>query len=274
MRHSNIEQVSREEELSREIVQSIFNNVEKRKKREWGNPKKVGIDEFAERKGHKNFVTVVSNIDNGKPLEIIEGREGDNLIEVLSEKELEAREGVEEVSVDMWAGFVKVIEAIFPNAKIVYDRFHVMQQVNRELNKLRKLMKVTKKGIKFLLLSNGEKLQKEEQEKLNKILVEHPCLKIAYEIKEELREIYEKRQTFKGGKRELEKWLRTASLLYQQSAQMIKSHLEGICNYFTNRTTNATAEGINTKIKLIMRQGYGFNNFDNLKLRLLAAFDD
>ena len=57
-------------------------------------------------------------------------------------------------------------------------------------------------------------------------------------------------------------------------AQMIKSHLEGICNYFTNRTTNATAEGINTKIKLIMRQGYGFNNFDNLKLRLLAAFDD
>jgi len=64
----------------------------------------------------------------------------------LSEKELEAREGVEEVSVDMWAGFVKVIKAIFPNAKIVYNRFHVMQQVNRELNKLRKLMKVTKKG--------------------------------------------------------------------------------------------------------------------------------
>ena len=74
-------------------------------------------------------------------------------------------------SVDMWAGFVKVIEATFPNAKIVYDRFHVMQQVNRELNKLRKLMKVTKKGIKFLLLSNVEKLQKEEREKLNKILV-------------------------------------------------------------------------------------------------------
>ena len=47
-----------------------------------------------------------------------------------------------------------------------------MLPVNRELNKLRKLMKVTKKGIKFLLLSNGEKLQKEEQEKLNKILVE------------------------------------------------------------------------------------------------------
>jgi transposase len=101
VRHSNIEQVSREEELSREIVQSIFNKVEKSKKREWGNPKKVGIDEFAERKRHKNFVTVVSNIDNVKPLEIIEGREGDNLIEVLSEKELEAREGVEEVSVDL-----------------------------------------------------------------------------------------------------------------------------------------------------------------------------
>jgi len=274
VKNANIEQVGREEELSRDIVQSIFNHVEEKKKRDWGHPKRVGMDEFAQRKGHQDFVTVVSDIEVAKPLEIIKGREGEKLIEVLSAEALEIREGVEEVSVDMWGGFPKVIEAVFPNARIVYDRFHVMQQVNRELNKLRKLMKVTKKHLKNWLLKNRKDLKKEDKEKLDKILMEHPCLKIAYDIKEELREIYEKRQTVKGGKRAIEKWLRTADVLYRKSARMIKSHLEGICNYFTNRTTNATSEGMNTKIKLIMRQGYGFSNFENFQLRLLAAFDD
>jgi transposase len=272
--HSSIEQVSREEELSRDVVRSIFNYLEKNKQKDWGHPKRVGMDEFSQRKGHKDFVTVVSNIDNGKPLEIIEGREGEKLIEVLSDKALEVREGVEEVSVDMWAGFPKVIKKVFPNARIVYDRFHVMQQINEELNKLRKIMKVTGRKIKSLLLQNRDDLTNEQMEELDKILIEHPCLQIVYEIKEELRKIYEKRQTFKGGKREIEKWLKIAGTLYRKSAQMIKSHLEGICNYFTNRTTNAVSEGMNTKTKLIMRQGYGFSNFDNFRLRLLAAFEN
>jgi transposase len=273
VKHTSIEEVSREEELSRDVVQSIFNYLEERRKQDWGHPKRIGMDEFSRRKGHKDFITVVSDIDAVKPLEIIEGRKGEKLIEVLSEKELEVRKGVEEVSVDMWAGFTKVIKKVFPNARIVYDRFHVMQQLNRELNKLRKLMKVTGRKVKTLLLHNRKDLTNAEKEELDKTLIEHPCLQIAYEIKEKLREIYEKRQTFKGGKREIEKWLKTASILYRESAQMIQEHLEGVCNYFTNRTTNAVAEGMNTKIKLIMRQGYGFSNFDNFQLRLLAAFD-
>jgi transposase len=196
------------------------------------------------------------------------------LIEVLSEEDLEVREGVEEVSVDMWEGFPKVIQSVFPNARIVYDRFHVMKAVNRELNQLRIKLKVTGRKIKYLLLRNGESLEDEERKELEKIAKEHPLLQIAYEIKEMLREIYEKRQTVKGGTREIQKWLRGASVIYRESASMIKAHLEGVCNYFAHRTTNGVAEGINTKIKLIKRQGYGFSNFENFRLRLFAAFDD
>jgi transposase len=196
------------------------------------------------------------------------------LIEVLSEQDLEVREGVEEVSVDMWEGFPKVIESVFPNARIVYDRFHVMKAVNRELNRLRIKLQVTGRKIKYLLLRNGESLEEEERKELEKIAQEHPLLQIAYEIKEKLREIYEKRQTVKGGTREIQKWLRGASVIYRESASMIKAHLEGVCNYFAHRTTNGVAVGINTKIKLIKRQGYGFSNFENFRLRLFAAFDD
>lgn len=236
--------------------------------------KKVGMDEFAKRKGHKDFVTVLSDVEKGRPIEIIEGRKQEELIGSLSQRAIEEREAVEAVSIDMWSGFVQVIKKVFPNALIVYDRFHVMKHVNQELNKLRKKMKLTEKNTKYLLLKNQESLSKEEKDKLIIVFKEYPCLAIAYELKEELRRIYEKTRTVSAGRRKIEKWLRSATLFYQESGSMIEKHLEGICNYFVNRTTNGAAEGINTKIQLIKRQGYGFNNFENFKLKLLACFSD
>ena len=59
--------------------------------------------------------------------------------------------------------------------------------------------------------------------------------------------------------------------LYRDSAAMIERHLEGICQYFANHTTSGVTEGINTRIKLIKRQGYGFPCFPHFRLRLLAC---
>ena len=63
-----------------------------------------------------------------------------------------------------------MVEEVFPNAEIVFDRFHVMKPVNEELNKIRKQVKVTDKGSKFILLKNSEDLTEEEYTKLNDIL--------------------------------------------------------------------------------------------------------
>jgi transposase len=86
----------------------------------------VSIDEVSKRKGHKDFVTVVSSIDAGALLEVIDSHKQDDIIEVLKQQPIEIREKVEEVSIDMWGGFPKVVKEVFPNAKIVIDRFHVM----------------------------------------------------------------------------------------------------------------------------------------------------
>ena len=56
---------------------------------------------------------------------------------MLKQQPLAMREGVEAVCVDMWGGFPKVIREVFPNAKIVIDRFHVQKLVNKALNKVR-----------------------------------------------------------------------------------------------------------------------------------------
>ena len=55
---------------------------------------------------------------------------------MLKQQPLAVREAVEEVCVDMWRGFPKVIKEVFPQAKIVIDRFHVQKLVNKDLNKI------------------------------------------------------------------------------------------------------------------------------------------
>jgi len=223
---TTVMQVSREENLTENQVQSIFDLLSAPiSKKKWDRPKRLSIDEISLRKGHKDFVTVISDIDTGELLEVINSHKQDEIIETLAGIDLEVREGVTEVSIYMWGGYPLVVEKMFPNAQIVYDRFHVMQHVNRELNKLRRTVGVTERGSKYLLLSIGAYLDVEDQEKLKLLLEQSPCLNIAYQLKEELRSIYETSKTLKSATRQLKKWLIYAKLFYKQSAQMISSHL-------------------------------------------------
>lgn len=181
---------------------------------------------------------------------------------------------MEEVSVDMWGGFPKVVEKVLPNAVIVIDRFHVMKAVNEELNKLRRQAGIFDRGSKFILLKNGQDLTPEQREKLDQVLQQSKRLEKAYRWKEEFRAIYEQSLTVEEGKRQFKEWLSKAQAVYSEVIATIYNHLDGISNYFRNRTTSGAMEGINNRIKLIKRQAYGFVNFTNFRERLLACFSD
>lgn len=234
-------------------------------------PKRLSLDEFSQHKGHQDFLTTLVNLEHHCLIDVLNSHKQEELIAALQSYPAEVRAEVEEVSVDLWGGYRSVIQAVFPNAKIVYDRFHVMQQVNRELNRLRKQMQVKFKGLPHLLWKNQADLSETQKQRLEEGLKEFPCLAIAYELKEDLRDIYEHSRTVQGAKVKFQHWIRVAGLLYQDSAAMIERHLSGICNYFEHRTTSGATEGINTKIKLIKRQGYGFSNFEHFRLRLLSC---
>ncbi len=135
-------------------------------------------------------------------------------------------------------------------------------------------MGVKAKGCRFLLLKNSSDLTEVEKDKLEQVLNQSACLRIAYEMKEEFREIYETSQTVQSGLSRMKKWLAQAQIFYPKAVETIRDHLEGICNYFISRTTSGVMEGINNKAKLIMRQGYGFTDFNNFRARLLASFSD
>ena len=166
------------------------------------------------RKGHQDFVTVVSDVEKGVLIEVIDSHKQDKIIEELMEQPLELRQAVKEVSVDMWGGFPKVAQKVFPNAALVIDRFHVMKAVNQDLNRLRKKLGITDRGSKFLLLRNGIDLAPDQIVKLAAVLEKSVILRIAYELKEEFRQIYETNHTVKSSRRQLDKWLRLADLFF------------------------------------------------------------
>ena len=234
-------------------------------------PERLSLDEFSKRKGQRQFATVVADIDKGSLLEVIDSHKSDDIIESLKSQPQDMRDNVKEVSVDMWGGFAKVIKEVFPNALIIIDRFHVMKMVNKSLNKIRLLLDL--KGLKKrnLLLKNNANLTQEEDRDLRELLNQSPCLNIAYELKEELRNIYESCTTIKMGLRKIKKWLTSAQLFFGSTANTLKKHIQEISNYFANRTTSGVMEGINNKIKLIIRQSYGFNTFKSLREKLLAC---
>lgn len=227
-------------------------------------------------KGHKQFKTVVGDIEHGCLIDVLNTHKQSEVIEALMQQPSELREQVEQVSIDMWGGFPKVIKKVFPNATIVYDRFHVMQIVNRALNKLRKQLGITikGKGSRHLLLKNAADLSSEQQAELELILNQSPCLRIAHNMKEEFRQIYENSKTPQSAQKQMQKCLKYAAVSYLDVCQTIRQHIEGICNYFISRTTSGVMEKLNNKSRVVMRQAYGFNNFDNLRLRLLAACGD
>lgn len=241
------------------------------KKKDWGTPSRLSLDEFSRQKGKGNLVTVVSDIVMGSLLEVIDSHKSEEIIEVLKQQPVSMREQVLEVSVDMWGGFPKVIKEVFPNAMIVIDRFHVMKLINKALNKMR--LNLELKGLKnrCLLLKNKADLTDSEKLELANLLKHSACLGIAYELKSELRDIYETSSTVKIGFKRLKSWLNSARIIFGKAVNSVENHLVEISHYFVSKTTSGVMSGINNRIKLIIRQSYGFKSFESLREKLLAC---
>lgn len=208
---------------------------------------------------------------------------------------VEVLEGIEEVSIDLWKGYKSLVTEVMPKAQVVADRFHVMVQVNKELDTERKKEKrraeqkvkeaKTKQekidsreilaGIidsKYALLKNEAYLNQEQKDKLAEVKGVSQSLKIMHQLKEKFRGIFEKQQQWSEGLMELGEWLSKAQKYFTNSKPTIIRWLDEILAYFENRTTSGVVEGINNKLKLIKRSAYGFTNFENFRNRCLLSW--
>jgi transposase len=280
VKENNIIAVQRLEGLTYDRIESIF--LTEAKARIPANPfadlKRLGIDEISLRKGKRDFVLILTNLDTADVVDVLEKRTKEKLrarLEHLTEQE---RSQIEEVAIDMWQPYSTVCEELLPNAIITVDRFHVAKAVNEELKKLKNQEKKQHpeaiKGAHYPLLKNQENLTDTQQEKLDQVYAACPTLRMAHRLKEHLRRIFEYRSTKEKAIQRLHKWIRIAEKehLFPKFRKTLSSWMDKIANYFHQRTTSGMVEGINNKVKLIKRRAFGFRNFENFRLRVIAAF--
>ena len=100
--------------------------------------KRLGIDEISLIKGKGNYCAVLIDLDKSKLIGIIDGRTQSEISQVMRGWGTEVLESIEEVSIDLWKGYKNLVIELMPKAQVVADRFHVMAQINKELDSQRK----------------------------------------------------------------------------------------------------------------------------------------
>lgn len=194
---------------------------------------------------------------------------------------------VEEVTTDMWEAYVNAAKEVFgETVRVTIDRFHVMKNLQEQLTKARceiqrdlpEADREELKGSRWLWLKNEESLSPEEQQTLDALCRRFPRLAQLRAQRNRLREIFEDSQvkTASQGRRQLTKWLRQARALglkaLNRFCNTLENWMEGIANYFVDRSTNGPTEGFNNGLRSILRRAFGMTNFKHFRARVLHAF--
>ena len=281
---STIQKVSTQENLVWSTVNDICQRGARQELQERTllNVKVVGMDEFAIKKGHRDYATVIVDLERVEVIDILDYREQAKLIAYFKNKGTGWCEGIEVFCSDMWSGFMNTARAVFPRATIIVDRFHFFSYLNKAVDNQRKSLRrqckdhEALKHLKWALLKNAEDLTPEQKKKRDRAFLISPELRLIYDHKEKFRTIFNQKLTRKQGEVELEKWIEAARKMNNKYLNrflyMLNDWKEYVLNYFVYRVTTSIIEGINNTIKAVKRMGYGFRNFVNFKQRILISF--
>ena len=276
--------VAEEEWLDQDTVKEIFKCWAKRLTAAQRRPqvRMLGIDEIALKKRHKQYALVISDLERRCVIAVLPSREKERLEKWITELSVEERRAIRVVSMDMWSPYRSAVQAQLPQADIVADRFHVMKQLNERLTQLRRAVqkradeatREVLKGSRWLMVKNRDELKPEEERQLLDVLAASPELRTAYLLKEEFRTIFEKINDPQRAERFLKAWIWKASQTGDRYLAKFVSTLRHwwteILNYFGERVTNGFVEGMNRAIRAIISRAYGYRNFENFCLQVLA----
>ena len=230
----------------------------------------IGIDETSIKKGHK-YVTVFADMEQRRVVDVQEGKDAKTINGFVKQLELKGgnRNKISQISIDMSRAFIAGTEEVFPNGQITFDKFHIVQHLNNAMNTVRKQERVGNdllKGHKYTFLKSNKTLSDKKRSQLENITKLYPTLCEAYRLKEIFLDIF-KMADINDAKVCLELWCDSAVESniepFVRFVDLVKSHWNGITNYFNSKLTNGILEGINSKIQLAKRRARGYRNINN-----------
>jgi len=271
----------------------------------------LSLDETSLSKGELYTILTnkAANGQKGTLVAIIEGTESASVIEVLKRIPQEVRDLVVEVTLDMAGSMNKIVKRCFPKASLVIDRFHVQKlaydaiqemriahrwdAINEETNaientKLNNQKYVaptfsngdTKKQLlarsMYLLFVSGEKWTQKQKARAQILFDQYPDIKKAYSLTHSLRMIYSHTKSKGIAYTKLAHWFNDVTesefKSFNTISATIYSHYPNVLNFFDNRSTNASAESFNAKIKAFRATQRGVTDIPFFLFRLSKIY--
>jgi len=287
-RTATLQAVARELHLDWRTVKELDKQYMREQLRRTGTPgpKILGVDEIAIRKGH-TYRIVVSDLERRRAIWFGGTDRSEASMDMFyawlgAKKSTRIRLAV----MDMWKPFrISTLKAAHaPQAKILFDKFHVLRHLNealdhvrkREYARLRDKDRQFIKGQKYTLLSHRENLSLDGRRALKKLLHTNKRLQTAYLLKESFGQLWDyeqegwARRFFENWRAAL-KWQRLQP--YEKFAEMIDRHWAGIAAYChpENKVALGFVEGLNNKIRVLQRRAYGLRDEEYLRLKILTC---
>ncbi|GIX27374.1 MAG: ISL3 family transposase ISMac21 [Burkholderiales bacterium] len=234
----------------------------------------LAIDETSYRRGH-NDLTVAADADERKVVFVTEGRDAET-IERLAEHLTEHQaspEQIASVSIDMSPAFIKGVTDHLPNARITFDKFHVVAHASAAVDKTRRLEQKTDpslKGLRWALLKDRDRLPAAQRADLDALIAQVTTKRTAraWAYREQLREILERRQ-INVVRTLLAQWctnvMRSKVEPMKEVARLIRNHFEGIVAWTQTRQTNGFLEALNGLFQAAKRKARGYTRFATMR---------
>jgi len=287
--NSTIEDVSLKEGLSYDsVVGALERRVES--SLDWSGMAEIeilGLDEIALKKGHRDYVTLVTGrMRDGEIviLGVLPGHEKAEVVEFLRSIPLRILQRVQSVCCDLWEAYTEAVREEIPSARIVIDRFHVVKHYRDAADQVRKqeLLRLKKalpkeqyqklNGSFRAFRKNAKDLNKAERKILRRFFEHSASAKQAYVLRERLTAIFEMNLSKKQAQAKILGWIRqvlnSGLHCFDDFLKLLQTWWEEITNYFIRRETSGFVEGFNNKVKVLKRRCYGIFNLKHLFQRI------
>lgn len=238
-------------------------------------PQVLGIDEVHL---HSQYCGVFVDVLGQKVIEMTENRNKATVKQFLSS--LPDNHKIKCVTMDMWQPYKDAVLDVLHDVPIVIDKFHVVKELNKALEDIRRTLRkdmekesrVSLKNMRFLFLTGGENLTPRQSKQLDLLFETYPQFKTPYYLKEAFRNIYQFTETRADAEQLYADWVQANEdedcHAFDSFISTVSHWHTEIFNYFDNRYTNAQTESLNNVIREIDRAGRGYT-FPVLRAKVL-----
>jgi transposase len=234
---------------------------------------RIGVDEFAYRKGHR-YMTMVADHDTGAAVWLGEGKGKTPFLQFFDELGPERAAQLEAISMDLDPGFRAAADERAPQARQCFDPFHVVQMVTRAVDMVRasttaqiQMSTQHRRSLRWAILKDRDRLTDAQRGAIAGLKKQRHILWRAWELKESLRDLY-RLDDPAGARAYLKAWitraLRSRIRPIVLVARHFKEYFEGIVAAVELGLANSRLEGLNARVRLIVRRGYGLRSVASL----------